>query len=160
MRLTAGAEGLVTTVTSVLLYFIISDFPEEVRWLTQEEKAFVKQRLLDDVGDPGHDAKYGVRDVLGVFKDRKRYARVVTRVVLTLACVAKVIIGGFMYLGQLVPACKHGYILLSRLTPMTPPPIQMGMRTLPPPLSVRWVTVRSKPSYILFLPGLSHSARA
>ena len=71
--LTTGAEGLITAVVSMLLYFIISNFPEEVKWLTEEEKAFIKQRLLDDVGDSGHNMKPGIRDVLGVFKDRMCY---------------------------------------------------------------------------------------
>lgn len=64
-------EGLATAVVSIFLCFIISDFPEEVKWLTEEEKAYIKQRLLDDVGDSGHHAKPGIRDVLGVFKDRE-----------------------------------------------------------------------------------------
>ena len=69
--LTSGAEGLITVVASVLLYFTISDFPEEVKWLNEEEKAFIKQRLSEDVGDSGHHVKYGIRNILGVFKDRK-----------------------------------------------------------------------------------------
>lgn len=67
--LTSGAEGLITVVASALLYFIISDFPEDVKWLTGEEKAFIKQRLSEDVGDSGHHVKHGIRDILGVFKD-------------------------------------------------------------------------------------------
>ena len=67
----SGTEGLITVVTSVLLYFAISDFPEEVKWLTGEEKAFIKQRLSEDVGDSGHHVKYSIQDILGVFKDRE-----------------------------------------------------------------------------------------
>lgn len=67
----SGAEGLITVVASVLLYFAISDFPEEVKWLTGEEKAFIKQRLSEDVGDSGHHVKYSIQDILGVFKDRE-----------------------------------------------------------------------------------------
>ncbi|KAF9642881.1 hypothetical protein BDM02DRAFT_3105140, partial [Thelephora ganbajun] len=47
-------EGLITVVISVFLYFITSDFPEEVKWLAEEEKAFIKQRFSNDVGDSGH----------------------------------------------------------------------------------------------------------
>lgn len=67
----SGTEGLITVVASILLYFTISDFPEEVKWLTEEEKAFIKQRLSEDVGDSGHHVKYSIRDILGVFKDRE-----------------------------------------------------------------------------------------
>lgn len=74
MRLTSGTEGLVTIVASVFLFFTISDFPEEVDWLSGEEKAFIKQRLSEDVGDSGHHAKYNARDILGVFKDRECHA--------------------------------------------------------------------------------------
>lgn len=44
----------------MLLYFVISSFPEEAKWLNEEEKAFIKQRLLDDVGDSGHHMKYTI----------------------------------------------------------------------------------------------------
>jgi hypothetical protein len=56
-------------VVSATLYFGISDFPEEVKWLSSEEKAFVKQRLYEDVGDSNHQAKPSFKDIPGVFKD-------------------------------------------------------------------------------------------
>ena len=54
---------------SATLYFGISDFPEEVKWLSSREKAFVKQRLHEDVGYSNHQAKHSFKDVLGVLKD-------------------------------------------------------------------------------------------
>lgn len=54
-----------------MVYFFISDFPEEVKWLDTEEKAFVRQRLCEDVGDSNHGAKTTFKDVLTVFKDCK-----------------------------------------------------------------------------------------
>jgi hypothetical protein len=56
-------------VISAALYFGISDFPEEAKWLSSEEKAFVKQRLYEDVGDSNNQANPSIKDVLGVFKD-------------------------------------------------------------------------------------------
>lgn len=42
---------------SIAFYFLIADFPEEAKWLTPEEKAFVKARLEDDVGESGIDTQ-------------------------------------------------------------------------------------------------------
>ena len=64
-------EGLLTCVVSVILYFVISDFPEEATWLSVEEKAFVKQRLYNDVGDSKRNIQVGFKDVLNVLKDCK-----------------------------------------------------------------------------------------
>ena len=117
--LTSGIEGLITVVISVFLYFTISDFPEEAKWLSEEEKVFVKQRLSEDVGNSGHHVKYGIKDVLGVFKDRRCCTSAVTHIVLTSTCIAKILIGGLMYLGQVVPACECGMCSTSRLTFLT-----------------------------------------
>lgn len=62
-------EGTLTCLVGASMYFLIADFPETVTWLTEEEKAFVKARLEDDVGDSGHARKPTLRDILGVFKD-------------------------------------------------------------------------------------------
>ena len=53
------------------MWWLIADFPETVTWLTEEEKAFVKARLEDDVGDSGLTAKHTFGDILSVFKDCK-----------------------------------------------------------------------------------------
>ena len=42
---------------SIAFYFLIADSPEEAKWLTPEEKAFVKARLEDDVGESGIDTQ-------------------------------------------------------------------------------------------------------
>ncbi|KAE8331862.1 putative MFS transporter [Aspergillus sergii] len=62
-------EGLITCVVSLAWFFIIPDFPEEVKWLTDEERQFIRAKLARDSGSAGHDAKIGWRDVLEVFKD-------------------------------------------------------------------------------------------
>ena len=69
------AEGTLTCLVGASMYFLIADFPETVTWLTEEEKAFVKARLEDDVGDSGLNAKHTLKDVLGVFKDCKFLSR-------------------------------------------------------------------------------------
>ena len=58
-----------TCVVSVILYFTISDFPEEVTWLSAEEKDFVKARLHAEVGQSRRNDPLTVHSVLQVFKD-------------------------------------------------------------------------------------------
>ncbi|KAJ5099376.1 hypothetical protein N7532_006377 [Penicillium argentinense] len=84
-------EGVITSVAAMILFFFMSDFPEEVSWLTEEERAFVRAKLARDVGKSAHHAKLGMKEVLAVFKDWK------------------VIVGGFMYFGLIVPAYGYAY---------------------------------------------------
>ncbi|EKM59629.1 uncharacterized protein PHACADRAFT_205854 [Phanerochaete carnosa HHB-10118-sp] len=84
-------EGTLTCVVAFALFFMISDFPEESAWLSEEEKAFVKARLADDVGDSGRDEKLKLADVLRPFRDYKSY------------------LGALMYFGLIVPAYGFAY---------------------------------------------------
>lgn len=45
------------------MWWLIADFPETVTWLTEEEKAFVKARLEDDVGDSGLTHSHTFKDI-------------------------------------------------------------------------------------------------
>jgi len=65
------AEGALTCIVGFSMWWLIADFPETVTWLTEEEKAFVKARLEDDVGDSGLTTKHTFGDILSVFKDCK-----------------------------------------------------------------------------------------
>lgn len=64
-------EGTLTCVVSFFLYFTISDFPEDAKWLTQEEKEFVKARLYEDVGYSKRNESLTLRRIMDVFKDCK-----------------------------------------------------------------------------------------
>ena len=44
-------EGTLTAVLAIAFFFLIPDFPEDAKWLTEEERAFVKARLQDDQGN-------------------------------------------------------------------------------------------------------------
>lgn len=63
------AEGVVTCLVAATLFFFISDFPEEVAWLTPEEKEFIKARLHADVGESRRHDPLTLKSVLSVFKD-------------------------------------------------------------------------------------------
>lgn len=72
-------EGLGTIVVGGLSYFLITDFPEQARWITIQEREFIRHRT-------GHDKaphqSVGMQDVGWFFGDPKR------------------ILGAFMYWGQ------------------------------------------------------------
>lgn len=54
---------------ALLCFFAIPDFPEDVKWLNEEEREFIKVKLAKDVGKSARNASMGWRDVLDVFKD-------------------------------------------------------------------------------------------
>ena len=41
-------EGIATIVIGITAYFLVPDFPDEVRWLNEEEKAYVAARAKND----------------------------------------------------------------------------------------------------------------
>lgn len=84
-------EGALTVLVSFFFFFLLPDFPEECRWLTDDERAYVAARLRADQGESARDRSITLRDVLAVFKDYK------------------VIVGGFLYLGLIVPAYGYAY---------------------------------------------------
>ncbi|EMD32218.1 hypothetical protein CERSUDRAFT_88143 [Gelatoporia subvermispora B] len=84
-------EGVLTCIISVILYFNIPDFPEDAKWLSDDEKEFVKSRLYEEVGDSKRLEPLTMKAALDVFKDYK------------------IIAGGFMYFGLIVPAYGYAY---------------------------------------------------
>jgi MFS family permease len=84
-------EGCLTCLISFFFFFLLPDFPEEAKWLTEDERTYVKARLLKDQGRSARDRPIQLRDVGRVFKD------------------FKVIVGGFMYFGLIVPVGRHAH---------------------------------------------------
>lgn len=64
-------EGLATAIAGIICFFLVSDFPEDVNWLSDEERDFLRTKLAKDVGKADHNTKLTFRDVLDVFKDCK-----------------------------------------------------------------------------------------
>ena len=64
-------EGLLTAVVGLVCFFLVSDFPEDVKWLNDEERAFIKAKLARDVGEADRESKMTWRDVVDVLKDCK-----------------------------------------------------------------------------------------
>lgn len=79
-------EGVLTCVVSIFFFFLLPNFPENSKWLTKEEREYVQARLHADQGHSAAERNITARDVVNVFKD------------------IKVVIGGLMYFGLIVPA--------------------------------------------------------
>ncbi|ODV88288.1 hypothetical protein CANARDRAFT_5581 [[Candida] arabinofermentans NRRL YB-2248] len=62
-------EGSFTAGLGFILYFFITDFPEEAKYLTDAEKLFLKQKLAVYSGSSGFNLKQTWRDIAAVFKD-------------------------------------------------------------------------------------------
>ncbi|KAJ5775706.1 uncharacterized protein N7511_000717 [Penicillium nucicola] len=84
-------EGVLTSVVALILFFFIADFPEDVKWLSEEERTYMRAKLAKDVGKAAHHVRMGKKEVFSVFKDYK------------------VFIGGMMYFGLIVPAYSYAY---------------------------------------------------
>jgi MFS family permease len=107
-------EGALTCVVSFFFFFLLPNFPEEVKWLTEEERAFVKARLQVDQGKSAAERPIKASDVGRVFKD------------------LKVVVGGFMYFGLIVPAYGYAYFSPGILQTYGYSPIQTQLHSVPP----------------------------
>lgn len=84
-------EGTLTALVSISFFFLLPNFPEETKWLSKDEKDYVSAKLRIDQGASARDRRITLKDVGSVFKDYK------------------VILGGFMYFGLIVPAYGYAY---------------------------------------------------
>lgn len=79
-------EGVLTCVIAIATYFLITDFPEDAKWLNEDERAFVKARLRTDQGISELEQEISFRDVGQAMGEYKTW------------------LGTFMYFGLIVPA--------------------------------------------------------
>ncbi|KAI0707686.1 major facilitator superfamily domain-containing protein, partial [Earliella scabrosa] len=107
-------EGAFTVIASAVLFFAISDFPEEVKWLDKEEKEFVQGRLYEDVGSSGRHDPLTPTVVLEVLKDWK------------------IILSGFMYLGLITSGYCYAYFAPTIIQTFGYGTIQTQLLSVPP----------------------------
>jgi len=107
-------EGLLTILFSFSFFFLLPNFPEETKWLSEPERAFVKARLQIDQGKSAAERPIKLRDVGNVFKD------------------PKIIVGGFMYFGLIVPAYGYAYFSPTIIRTYGYSPIQTQLHSVPP----------------------------
>ncbi|KAF8862920.1 MFS general substrate transporter [Acephala macrosclerotiorum] len=107
-------EGVLTCVVALTFFFLIPSFPEDAKWLTAEEREYVKARLQADQGRSAAERKITARDVGRVFKD------------------FKVILGGFMYFGMIVPAYGYAFFAPTIIGTYGYSPISTQLHSVPP----------------------------
>ncbi|KAI0390244.1 MFS general substrate transporter [Xylariaceae sp. FL0594] len=107
-------EGLLTVVVAFIFFFTFPSFPEESKWLNNEERNFIKARLRADQGHNGAERKITFRDVLTVMKDHKIW------------------LGGLMYLGMIVPAYSYAFFAPTIIATYKYSPIQTQLHSVTP----------------------------
>ncbi|KAF2970567.1 hypothetical protein GQX73_g2984 [Xylaria multiplex] len=107
-------EGLLTAVIAIIFFFTFPAFPEESKWLTEEEQAYIKARLKAEQGNNGAERKITFRDALTVMKDHRIW------------------LGGFMYLGLIVPAYSYAFFAPTIIKTYNYGAIQTQLHSVPP----------------------------
>lgn len=81
-------EGLATMIFGILTFFLLTDFPENARWLTAEEREFMRARIIaaDDEEEPQQPTSI-IGDFRHFFSDIKAY------------------LGALLYFGMVTAAC-------------------------------------------------------
>ena len=130
-------EGLLTVLVAFAFYFLLPNFPEDAKWLREDERAFVKARLQAEQGRSAAERPIKLRDVGRVFKD------------------LKVIVGGFMYLGLIVPAYGYAYFSPTIIQGYGYSPIQTQLHSVPPwaaafgfAMTIAWLSDRFKHRFL------------
>lgn len=73
-------EGIFTILVGIASYFLISDFPEDARWLSKDEREYIIARAATNT----KKTHFTARSILPFFTDLKN------------------ILGGIMYFGELI----------------------------------------------------------
>jgi MFS family permease len=107
-------EGILTCVVAIAFYFLLPSFPEDAKWLSPEEREYVKARLRVDQGNSAKDRKITLRDIGRVFKDYK------------------IFLGGLMYFGMIVPAYGYAFFAPSIVKTFGYSPIRTQLFSVPP----------------------------
>ncbi|KAI9880282.1 MAG: hypothetical protein M1830_004401 [Pleopsidium flavum] len=107
-------EGTLTCVVAFAFYFLIPAFPEDAKWLGEDERAYIKARLRQDQGRSAAERKITVRDVGNIFKD------------------FKIFVGGFMYFGLIVAAYAYSFFSPSIIRSYGFSPISTQLHSVPP----------------------------
>lgn len=141
------SEGLATVGCAIVVFFFATDFPEEARWLSDDERAFVKARLAEDIGDPQLDVQPTWRNVFGVLMD------------------FKVILGGLMYFGLIVASYGYAFFAPTIIRSLGYSPVKTQLYSVPPwaatfalSMIVAVASDRYQRRYIFIVPMLLLSA--
>ncbi|KAH6627638.1 major facilitator superfamily domain-containing protein [Chaetomium tenue] len=107
-------EGTFTVLLGIFFLFTFPSFPEQAKWLRDDEREYVKARLRASQGASGAERKIRLKDVLTVMSDYKIW------------------LGGFMYFGLIVPAYSYAYFAPTIIQSYKYDPITTQLRSVPP----------------------------
>ncbi|KAI1116947.1 MFS general substrate transporter [Nemania sp. NC0429] len=107
-------EGAITAIIAIVFFFVFPIFPEHAKWLTEEERTYIKARLKADQGNNAAERRITIRDVFTVLKDHRVW------------------LGGFMYLGLIVPAYSYAFFAPTIIKTYNYSPIQTQLHSVPP----------------------------
>ncbi|GBB88643.1 hypothetical protein RclHR1_01520028 [Rhizophagus clarus] len=65
-------EGLITIVVSMLSYFLLSNYPEKAKWLSDQERKYAVRRLKNDAGK-AHVESFDKKQIYAALTDYKVY---------------------------------------------------------------------------------------
>ena len=84
-------EGAVTAFLAIFFFFLLPDFPENSKWTTPEQRAYICKRLAADQGNNAVDRPIRLQDVKDMFSDWKVW------------------IAGLLYLGCATPGYAYAF---------------------------------------------------
>jgi len=107
-------EGAITVGVALIFFFVLPTFPEQSRWLRDDEKVYVAARLRQDQGKSGVERAIRGKDIIQVFKDYK------------------VFFAGLSYLSLVVPAYSYAYFATRIIKGYGYTPLQTQFYSVPP----------------------------
>lgn len=107
-------EGSVSFLICFIFLFTFPSFPEEAKWLQEDEREYIKAYIREDQGNNAAERKIVFSDILVVMRDYK------------------IILGGFMYFGLIVPAYSYAFFSPAILSTYHYSTIQTQLHSVPP----------------------------
>ncbi|KAI9794954.1 MAG: hypothetical protein M1833_007328 [Piccolia ochrophora] len=107
-------EGVMTCVVALIMFFLIPNFPEDTAWLSSAEKDYITARTAQDQRGAIEEGKITAKGVATAFKDYK------------------ILLGGLMYFGLIVPAYGFAYFAPTIIKSYGYSNIQTQLHSVPP----------------------------
>ncbi|KAF2203994.1 MFS transporter [Delitschia confertaspora ATCC 74209] len=107
-------EGLATCILSIVAFFAVTDFPENASWLTETERIFAVQRLVDDQGTSNIEQRISLSSVVQSLTD------------------PKTLTAGLMYFGPTMSGYSLAYFIPTIVSSYGYTPIQSQLHSVPP----------------------------
>lgn len=127
-----------TCVVAVVAFFFIADFPEDAKWLTEEERAFVIHRLAEDQGDSDQNEPITLKGVMTSLSD------------------LKLLVAGFIYFGPTMAGYGKSFSMHADFSESLKLTFVQGLHTLSQPSSTPTDIRQSKASFTVSHHGLQH----